>query len=209
MNMTSLVLVKVFLVIVLMSSMFLVGITSSLGQYDPWMDTNDDGRIDMRDIGNLARMFGAEGTPINKTALLLELQARIDALNATLTSLVENACIVEDIVLVENVGTYEIPADYNVADTATLKIEHLPNLIAKLGGTTQAHVESLVKRMTIEVEAYAENTMNTFSGPCWTVPGALSEDAGKARWDLEFKNAEGSSYSTTDWKLLKVTTYLK
>ncbi len=209
MKISSSILVNFFTVMVLVSSLFLVGITSSIGEYDPWMDTNDDGRIDMRDIGNLARMFGAEGTPINKTALLLELQARIDALNATLTSLVESACIVEDIVLVENAGAYEIPVDYNVADTATLKIEHLSNLIAKLGGTTQAHVESFVKRMTIEVEAYAENTMNTFSGPCWTVPGTLSEDAGKARWDLEFKNADGSSYSTTDWKLLKVTTYLK
>jgi len=186
----------------------LVAVTSSV-EYDPWMDTNDDGLIDIVDIVNLAIRFGEEGTPINKTALLLELQARVDELNATLTSLVVSARIVEDIVLVENAGTYEIPADYNVADTGTLKIEHLPNLIDKLGGTTQAHVESFVKRMTIEVEAYATNTMNTFSGPCWTVPGALSEEAGKARWDLEFKKADGSSYSTTDWKLLKVTTYLK
>src|SRR4030042_2590068 len=32
-------------------------------------------------------MFGAEGTPINKTALLLELQSRVDSLNASLIDL--------------------------------------------------------------------------------------------------------------------------
>ena len=183
--------------------------SQSAGDYDPWLDYNDDGEIDMRDVGPIARAYGSEGTPINKTKLLLELQARIDELNATLISLMENSFVVEDIVLVENAGTYEIPVDYNVADTGTLKVEHLPNLVNKLGGTNQALVESFVKRLTIEVEAYADSSMSTFSGPCWTVPGSLSEDAGKARWDLEFKNADGSSYSTTDWKLLKVTTYLK
>ncbi|MGD8566021.1 MAG: hypothetical protein PVF96_06705 [Candidatus Bathyarchaeota archaeon] len=62
------------------------------GDYDPWYDVNDDGKIDMRDIGGMARKFGAEGTPINKTELLLDLQAKVDVLNATVTSLKE--CIV-------------------------------------------------------------------------------------------------------------------
>ncbi len=101
MKTTSSALLNVFLVVVLVSSIFLVGITSSIGEYDPWMDTNDDGRIDMRDIGNLARMYGAEGTPINKTEMLLELQERLDALNATVLTLEEQiallggACAVE------------------------------------------------------------------------------------------------------------------
>jgi hypothetical protein len=37
--------------------------------YDPWYDSNDDGTIDMRDIGEMARKFGASGIPINKTGL--------------------------------------------------------------------------------------------------------------------------------------------
>jgi hypothetical protein len=32
-------------------------------QYDPWMDINDDGRIDMRDIGQLCINFMATGDP--------------------------------------------------------------------------------------------------------------------------------------------------
>ena len=78
---------KKYLVMCLLTSCFtatlLVGVTSSV-EYDPWMDTNDDGLIDIVDIVNLAIRFGEEGTPINKTTLLLELQDRIDSLNGTL-----------------------------------------------------------------------------------------------------------------------------
>jgi len=118
------------------------------------------------------------------------------------------AKVIKDVVLVDNAGSWEIPSDYNVADTGSLKIDYLPNLVAKLGGTTQALVTANVKRLGIEVEAYADAAMSTFSGPCWTAPGALGETAGKAHWDLEFKNADGSSYGTTDWKLLRVTAFL-
>lgn len=58
-----------------------------IGDYDPWYDINDDGKIDGRDLTVLARAFGSSGTPINKTALLLELQARIDSLNSSLLNL--------------------------------------------------------------------------------------------------------------------------
>ena len=57
--------------------------SSSNGVYDPWIDSNDDGVIDSTDLGILGANWGTTGTPINKTALLLELQARIDSLNAT------------------------------------------------------------------------------------------------------------------------------
>jgi len=55
--------------------------------YDPWLDYNDDGRINYKDLYELAIRYGASGTPINKTALLLELQSRIDTLNASLLDL--------------------------------------------------------------------------------------------------------------------------
>lgn len=119
--------------------------------------------------------------------------------------------VIEDIAVIWNdvQSRYEIPAEYNILDTGTLKIEHLPNLVAKIGGMTQALVEANAKRLAIDVECYSEKSMDSYVGPCWTFPGTLSEDAGKARWSLEFKNSDGSSYSTNDWKLLKVTAYLK
>jgi hypothetical protein len=57
--------------------------TSSSGTYDPWIDTNDDGRISMDDIIAIVDAFGTTGTAINKTELLLELESRLDSLNAT------------------------------------------------------------------------------------------------------------------------------
>ena len=67
-----------FLAICLTATL-LVGVTSS-AEYDPWVDGNDDGIIDIVDIVNLAIRFGEEGTPINKTELLLDLQERVEAL---------------------------------------------------------------------------------------------------------------------------------
>jgi hypothetical protein len=55
--------------------------------YDPWADANDDGVIDGGDLAYTARMFGTAGDPINKTALLLELESRVDSLNSSLLTL--------------------------------------------------------------------------------------------------------------------------
>lgn len=57
--------------------------TTEIGVYDPWRDLNDDGSINIFDCVMMAEVAGTTGTPIDKTALLLELLARIDQLNAT------------------------------------------------------------------------------------------------------------------------------
>ena len=48
--------------------------------YDPWVDLDDDGVIGPDDFSIFAGQYGTSGTPINKTALLLELQSRVEAL---------------------------------------------------------------------------------------------------------------------------------
>ena len=71
----------------LTATLFTIALTNSspdVGDYDPWLDTNDDGKIDMKDIGAVAKAFGTSGESINKTALLLELQTRIDILEANM-----------------------------------------------------------------------------------------------------------------------------
>ena len=42
-----------------------------VGEYDHWLDTNDDGKIDMKDVAAVARAYGTYGTPIDKTAFVL------------------------------------------------------------------------------------------------------------------------------------------
>jgi len=70
---------------IMLASLFFVNSTTSissrdLGIYDPWCDIDDDGDIDIFDVVKLASKYGTTGTPINKTELILELQARVEAL---------------------------------------------------------------------------------------------------------------------------------
>jgi S1-C subfamily serine protease len=59
----------------------------SPNEYNPWVDVNDDGIINIVDITEVARLFGTTGTSINKTALLLELQSQIQNLEAKVQAL--------------------------------------------------------------------------------------------------------------------------
>ena len=63
-------------------------------EYDPWCDVNGDGKVDIFDIVTVVANFLTTGPPINKTALLLylnatvaDLQSRINSLNTTLLDL--------------------------------------------------------------------------------------------------------------------------
>jgi hypothetical protein len=77
--------------------MFMVLPTRSqtgMGEYDPWVDLNDDGEIDLYDAINLANHFNTLGTPVNKTELLINvsdtfarLLSRIDVLNGSISKL--------------------------------------------------------------------------------------------------------------------------
>jgi hypothetical protein len=57
-----------------------IGSNPGIGEYDPWVDLNDDETIDIYDAITLANAFETSGTPINKTGLLLDLQNRITEL---------------------------------------------------------------------------------------------------------------------------------
>lgn len=61
--------------------------SQSFGEYDPWCDINDDGKIDILDVVSITGKYALTGAPTNKTALLLELQSRIATLETDLTSI--------------------------------------------------------------------------------------------------------------------------
>ncbi len=52
-------------------------LAQSGGEYDPWIDTNDDGIIEILDLTYLGEIYGTAGTPINKTELLFDLLDRV------------------------------------------------------------------------------------------------------------------------------------
>jgi len=86
--------IAVTLAVLLIAMLMFVGVTSST-PYDPWYDFDDDGDIDIYDIVDIAGRYGTTGTPINKTELLLEMQATIDELNATVIDLEQRVSVLE------------------------------------------------------------------------------------------------------------------
>jgi hypothetical protein len=58
-----LTLTNIMIAIVLLTSPFLIGMTTSVGEYDAWADYNGDGKIDIRDIASTAIAYGSGGDP--------------------------------------------------------------------------------------------------------------------------------------------------
>jgi hypothetical protein len=49
--------------------LFTVIPVGSYGTYDPWLDYNDDGKIDARDVAPVAAAYGSKGTPLDKASI--------------------------------------------------------------------------------------------------------------------------------------------
>ncbi len=69
MKMNLLKLANLILSITLLASPFLIGLTSSIAEYDPWADINNDGTIDIFDAIMLANAFGGSGEPTIKATI--------------------------------------------------------------------------------------------------------------------------------------------
>ena len=95
--------------------------------YDPWMDLNDDGIIDATDLQLLAVVYSTLGTPINKTARLLELEARIDSLNTSLLSMEARTTTLESktATLETEIAELQSRVDDLEADVASLSASHV------------------------------------------------------------------------------------
>lgn len=109
--------------------------------YDPWLDYNDDGGIDYKDLFMLARAYGTSGTPINKTALLLELQTRVQALEDRLAALeapgsVTTEKIADGAVTNTKLAPFAIPlnfvdSDLSASTTSTTFVD-MPDMVATI-----------------------------------------------------------------------------
>jgi len=87
MKITPSMMLNIILLTTLSASFFLVNTTATAPQYDPWKDVNEDGYIEMMDFWEICQIYGTSGTPINKTALLLDLLDRVETLETMITSL--------------------------------------------------------------------------------------------------------------------------
>lgn len=86
-------LIAVLLTFCLTATLFRILPTSSTSttstveyEYDPWYDLNDDGDINLYDLTIIGTYYDTSGTPINKTELLLSLNATVAQLEAKLNA---------------------------------------------------------------------------------------------------------------------------
>jgi len=119
---------RLFLVtlIVALSATLLVPTSSNVSSYDPWLDLNDDGVIDVNDLYILAYIYSTSGDAMNKTALLLELQARIDSLNMSLLTDYYNMTEC-DVIFVDASG--DTILGYLDVDSGTLYVDDVNNRV--------------------------------------------------------------------------------
>ena len=61
MKITASTVTNIVLSVVLLSSLFYVGVTSSIGVYDPWADYDQDGDVDIFDVVPIGDAYGTEG----------------------------------------------------------------------------------------------------------------------------------------------------
>jgi hypothetical protein len=63
------VIIAILVTFMLTTAFFGILPTRSAPAYDPWLDVNDDGRVDMRDIGAVCNGFGQHGTAVDKASI--------------------------------------------------------------------------------------------------------------------------------------------
>jgi len=72
---------------------------SSIGEYDPWIDINDDGKIDMKDVRSVAISFGTTGDPtrnVNVTNWAVEQELFPENLVLRATSVYSQRMLLDD-----------------------------------------------------------------------------------------------------------------
>ncbi len=84
-----------FITLTLAITIIPVSTQEGIRDYDPWYDINDDGKIDIKDVAGIAVKFGTSGTPINKTALLLELLDEVNVLKLNQSLFAERVAVLE------------------------------------------------------------------------------------------------------------------
>ena len=86
MKITPSTLVNIILSAILLTSIGFIGVTAQTQQYDPWIDINEDGDINMLDAIRFAGVYGTSGDPA-KNVTVINWPQNIDV---TITSYANN-----------------------------------------------------------------------------------------------------------------------
>ncbi len=149
-----------------------VGIMQA-GEYDPWIDLNDDGWINAKEAVLLGMIFDTNGDPVNKTALLYDvnntftqLLSRLDDMNSSL-NLLQSRTDSQDII---------------ITDLQT-KIEGVNVSLVELASLVNT-LESTISSLQLEMLA-----LNTSSIECQTRLNTLNNTVVDLENQLDYLNA--------------------
>jgi|GEM_PF-7082023 len=158
-------------------SFLFVGLTSS-SPYDPWYDFNSNGEIDIFDIVDIAGRYGTTGTPVNTTDLLLELQARMETLNATVVA------------LEQRISSLEVETEKH----ARIFAGHVDGTPFEVNFPAE-----WASFLNVEVTAtgYKYNTMNDSKQGPLTITSTV--DTGNDKITFEVWDVNGSPYGGSGW----------
>lgn len=97
---------NVILIVVLAASLLFVICQSAVSprKYDPLVDVNDDGRIDILDLAKVATLYGTQGVPMNKTYFTHPGAVDRPAYDSGWVSI----NVDQEIILTHNVGTTDV-----------------------------------------------------------------------------------------------------
>lgn len=188
------------------------------GEYDPWLDVNDDGAIEMKDVSSVARAYGTIGAAINKTELLLQLQTRIASLEARV-DLVE--------ALLASARVYNVTHDTGVVFTTSTSFVDAPGMSVDISVTepslllitfsTQARVSLddspvYMRAMVDATQAYpASNYIFITESTYWTAHSGTfyrSVGAGTHTVKIQWRVYEDTTEGQLDERTLTVIALL-
>lgn len=142
--------------------------TSGIGEYDPWIDPNYDGTVNILDCILISNHWDTTGTPLNKTELLnmndtlAEILARIDSLNntnAVLQSKVDNltASLAETQIELGNLNNTDISQNSSIIFLMS-KVDNLTASLAETQTKLNSMNATLTQQMSdLEDELYILN----------------------------------------------------
>lgn len=133
MKITPTTMVNMALTAVLLSCVLFIGLTGSVGVYDPYADYDSDGDIDIFDVVPMADAYGTEGDPSRNITII---NLPLDEYGNLRTSQVET-----DIMLLVYNDTLSLPSSQNQIYLTTINVTGWKNLMisAKAAGAFQTN----------------------------------------------------------------------
>jgi prefoldin subunit 5 len=129
--------------------------SQSVPEYNPWLDLDDNGKVNIMELLMEAKSFGASGDPINKTALLYNvndtftsLLSRIDSSNASLIDLRNRVAALENS-MIPNASLIELSSKIDSLNASLLDVQNRATSVEGRASALETTVNQLENNITM------------------------------------------------------------